>query len=94
MAYCLMPDVDLVHIHEVKSGQAGLLLTLTRSIPYVITAASEDLGSKNPMTRSIFHRTAQLVPPTPDEPVRQVAAEYLRIYRDALGSWVRSELML
>jgi hypothetical protein len=41
MAYCLMPDVDLVHVHEIRSGQAGLLLTLTRSIPFVITASRD-----------------------------------------------------
>ena len=27
VAYCLMPDIDLVHAHDEKSGQAGLLLT-------------------------------------------------------------------
>ncbi|NNC78119.1 MAG: hypothetical protein HKN77_09170, partial [Woeseiaceae bacterium] len=37
MAYCLMPDVPVVHAHDSSGGQAGLLLTLTRSIPYVIT---------------------------------------------------------
>ncbi len=94
MAYCLMPDVDLVHVHEVRSGQAGLLLTLTRSIPFVITAASEELGSKNPLTRSVLHRAAQLVPATPAEPSRQIAAEYLCIYRDTLGAWVRNALLL
>jgi len=93
MAYCLMPEVDIAHIHEVKSGQAGLLLTLTRTIPYVITAASEDLGSKNPLTRSVLHRTAQLVPIINDEPVQHIAKEHMQIYRDALNTWVRAALM-
>ena len=35
MAYCLMPNVEIAHVHESKSGQAGLLLTLTRSIPLI-----------------------------------------------------------
>lgn len=94
MAYCLMPDVDLAHVHEVRSGQAGLLLTLTRTIPYVITAENEELASKNPLTRSVFHRTAQLVPCTPGEPVARVAVDYIRIYRDVLGHWFRGALML
>lgn len=94
MAYCLMPDVDLAHIHEVKSGQAGLLLMLTRTIPYVITAKSEELDSRNPLTRSVFHRTAQLVPDISDEPVKRVADELLRIYRDSLQAWVRTAMMI
>ena len=32
MAYCLMPHVDVVHVHNGSDGQAGLLLTLTRSV--------------------------------------------------------------
>lgn len=92
MAYCLMPEVDLAHIHEVKSGQAGLLLTLTRTIPYVISAQSDELDSKNPLTRSVFHRTAQLVPVIADEAVREVADEYLHIYQDTLQSWVRDAM--
>ena len=89
MAYCLMPDVDLAHIHEVKSGQAGLLLTLTRTIPYVISAENDELGSKNPLTRSVFHRTAQLVPAITDEPVDKIASEYL-----GAGSTVRGDVLL
>lgn len=36
-AYCLMPDVDVVHIHDTTSWPAGLLLTLTRSTPFTLT---------------------------------------------------------
>ena len=56
MAYCLMPDVDLAHVHESRSGQAGLLLTLTRSIPFVITTAGSNDNKLNPLTRSVLHR--------------------------------------
>ena len=94
MAYCLMPDVALAHIHEVKSGQAGLLLTLTRTIPYVISAESDELGSKNPLTRSVLHRAAQLVPVIADEPVQKIADERLRIYQDCLRSWLRSAMLI
>ena len=92
MAYCLMPEVDLAHIHEVKSGQAGLLLTLTRTSPYVISAQSDELDSKSPLTRAVFHRAAQLVPVIADEAVREVADEYLHIYQDTLQSWVRDAM--
>ena len=94
MAYCLMPDVDLAHIHDVKSGQAGLLLTLTRTIPYVISAETSERTSKNPLTRSVYRRTAQLMPVMAKAPVKEVAEAYLRIYRDALQSWVRAALMI
>ena len=34
VACCLMPPVDVIHSHDDKSAQAGLLLQLTRSIPF------------------------------------------------------------
>jgi hypothetical protein len=61
MAYCLMPDVDLVHVHEIRSGQAGLLLTLTRSIPFVITASRDQARQRNPISRSVFRRAARTI---------------------------------
>ncbi len=55
-AYCMMPHLDLVHVHDLTSGQAGLLLTLTRSIPYVLTHTSTAGMSKNPLTQAIYRR--------------------------------------
>ena len=57
MACCLMPDVDLAHMHDVKSGQAGLLLTLTRSIPYVISQWPRLPAATNAISRSIYTRS-------------------------------------
>ena len=94
MAYCLMPDVDLAHVHEVRSGQAGLLLTLTRSIPFVISAGNVELGSKHPLTRSVFHRAAMMVPVLDDEPLEEVADEHLRMYHDSVASWARKALII
>ena len=94
MAYCLMPDVDLAHVHEARSGQAGLLLTLTRSMPYVLTADNEELGSRNPLTRSVIRRAVQLLPTMPGEHASRVAAEYLEVYRNAVSNWVRDVLAL
>ena len=90
MAYCLMPNVDLAHVHESKSGQAGLLLTLTRSIPFVITASGGSGGKKSPLTRSVLNRAAHVVERPDSEPSNQAAREHLGIYQDALTSWQRS----
>jgi len=59
-AYCLMPRRDLVHIHDVAAGQAGLLLTLTRSIPYVLSHSSNTLNP-HPLTQAVFRRARCIV---------------------------------
>lgn len=82
MAYCLMPDVSVAHIHDVKSGQAGLLLTLTRSIPFVMTTPDKTTESRNPMKRSVFHRAQSLVPPADAEPEKLVS-----LYRQTVDAW-------
>lgn len=94
MAYCLMPDVDVAHIHEVKSGQAGLLLTLTRSIPFIINSNGGEQSSKNPLTRSVIHRASLVITTAEDQPIQRTAAEFLRVYQDAMDSWQRSAMMM
>lgn len=84
MAYCLMPDVDVVHLHDQKSGQAGLLLTLTRSIPFVLTSAEETTNSRNPLRRSVYHRALCIVHPDEQAPERLV-----EIYRRAVDGWLK-----
>ncbi len=61
MAYCLMPNVDVVHVHNDRSAQSGLLLTLTRSIPFVLTRRTEHKQSSSPILRSIEDRAACLI---------------------------------
>ena len=90
MAYCLMPNVDLAHVHEGKSGQAGLLLTLTRSIPFVITTTAGGGDTTSPLTRSVLSRAAHVVERLDTEPGNQAAREHLGIYQDVLTSWQRS----
>jgi hypothetical protein len=90
MAYCLMPNVELAHVHESKSGQAGLLLTLTRSIPFVITASGGSGEKMSPLTRSVLHRAAHVVERPDTGPGNQAAREHLGIYQDVLTSWQRS----
>ncbi len=83
MAYCLMPRVDLVHIHDEKSGQAGLLLTLTRSTPFVMTApGAEAASSANPLRRSVLNRAQSLIPLSRHEP-----DDLLQIYQEAIDAW-------
>ncbi len=60
MAYCLMPAVDVVHIHDPADGQAGLLMTLTRSIPYVLTRRSET-PSQGTIAGAVLRRAAGFV---------------------------------
>ena len=61
LAYCLMPNVDVVHVHNARSAQSGLLLTLTRSIPYVLTQRTACASPKSPIARSIDERAASLI---------------------------------
>lgn len=61
VAYCLMPTVDVVHVHNDKSAQSGLLLTLTRSTPFVLTRRAADESSGNPISRSIKDRAASII---------------------------------
>ena len=84
MAYCLMPDVDLAHVHESRSGQAGLLLTLTRSIPFVITTAGSNDNKLNPLTRSVLRRAAHTIVRSDTAPGNQAAREHIGIYHDVL----------
>ncbi len=82
MAYCLMPPVDLVHIHDGKSGQVGLLLTLTRSTPFVMTESDNVVNGRSALRRSIMHRAQALVPQAISDP-----EEIVRIYRRTVDAW-------
>ncbi len=60
-ACCLMPRVDIVHIHDAAATQAGLLLTLTRSIPYVLNHAGAPPGNRNPLTHAVYRRALRVL---------------------------------
>ncbi|MBT8099881.1 MAG: hypothetical protein KJO82_09030 [Gammaproteobacteria bacterium] len=94
MAYCLMPNVDLAHIHELQSGQAGLLLTLTRSIPFVLTTGSENEATLNPLTRSVLHRAIKIIPRDDESSARELANAYLMSYEEAVNTWYRAALKI
>ncbi len=82
MAYCLMPSVDVVHIHDTKSGQVGLLLTLTRSTPFVMTCDGENRSGRNPIRRSIFERAQAMVSPSELD-----TESIVSIYRKTVDAW-------
>lgn len=80
-AYCLMPAVDVVHVHDPSAGQSGLLLTLTRSIPFVLTH-EDQAQARNPLAKAVYRRAAGLVYAGDAD-----AATHLRIYRHAVNTW-------
>ena len=60
-AYCLMPRLDLVHTHDSNAAQAGLLLTLTRSIPFVLTHRGSVPTNFNPLMQAVYRRAASII---------------------------------
>ncbi len=89
MAYVLMPHVDIVHVHRYVDGQAGLLLTLTRSIPFVLTQHEQQPTNQGPLSRAIIQRASGFVY-TDDAN----AAKHLRVYRHAIDSWRKTAVTL
>lgn len=88
MAYVLMPQVDVVHAHSSTDGQAGLLLTLTRSIPFVMTN-NDQPGNMNPLLQAIHKRAAGIVYRHDAN-----AAKHLRVYQNAIDSWRANPILL
>jgi len=80
-SYCLMPQVDVVHIHDQMGSSAGLLLALTRSIPFVLTRREISASSTNPINKAIYNRASGFV-----EEDQLTANEHLQIYRRAVDS--------
>ena len=80
-AYCLMPPVDVVHIHDHSGWQAGLLLFLTKSIPFVLTQREANSDANSSLASSIYKRAAGLIDET-----EMSAGEHLHVYRSATGS--------
>jgi hypothetical protein len=89
MACCMMPRVDIVHAHGDHAGHAGLLLALTRSIPYVMTSDAGGSATEKHAQRAVSHRSMHQL----DVGGRLDAAKVLRIYNRAVAKW-RSQTML
>jgi len=60
-AYSLVPSVDVVHVHDLTAAQAGLLLALTRSIPFVLTHTTLAGRRGDPLRRAIYRRAATVI---------------------------------
>ncbi|MEL7185368.1 MAG: hypothetical protein AAFN50_02890 [Pseudomonadota bacterium] len=88
-AYCLMPNVDVVHLHDRSSWNAGLLLVLTRSIPFVMTADKAIALSNSPLVSAVRNRAASLVDPEIAE-----VSTHIQIYRQAADQLSMPTLML
>lgn len=87
-AACLMPHVDVVHIHNSSARQAGLILKLTRSIPFVLTDSSPESQNRNPISQSVYKRASGLIPYSGKGSGNRSDSdadigEHLRIYRQA-----------
>ena len=80
-AHSLIPSVDVVHIHDRSGWQAGLLLILTKSIPFVLIDRESIHLSKNPIAQSVYKRAAALIPES-----EVGVAEHLAAYRRAVDS--------
>ena len=74
-AYLLMPPVDLVHMHENKAFNAGVLLNLTGSVPYVLTYRHFSMPGKNPFRRSQYQRADGVVCPSAE--IAQAMLDYV-----------------
>ena len=81
MAYCLMPAVDVVHVYDDHGGQAALLLTLTRSEPFVITEGAISPTTGSPLNKSVLRRSHAIV-----EPEQLDSERLVELYREAAGT--------
>ncbi len=88
MAYVLMPHVDVVHVHSQADGQAGLLLTLTRSIPFVLTRNDEP-AKRNPLAQAVNKRASGYIYRHDAN-----AAKHLRAYQHAIDAWRKTAVLL
>jgi hypothetical protein len=87
-AYCLVPRVDVVHAHGEQAGHVGLLLALTRSIPYVTSDAGEEETATWVQQAVLRRSMGRLVICDHLD-----ASQVVRSYRRAVAGW-RSKTML
>ena len=88
-AYSLMPHVDVVHIHDLASRSAGILLALTRSVPFVLTRHQALVNRGNPLDQAACKRASGFV-----EESQTGIGEHLRVYRRAVDSQTVPTMLL
>lgn len=87
-AYCLIPALDIVHVHEPAAARAGLLLALTRSVPFVLSHHHQ-AQANNRIEQAIYRRASAIIDNCDAD-----GSRYLRIYKHAAASWRTSSVML
>lgn len=80
-AYCLMPHADVVHIHDRSSWSAGLLLTLTKTIPFILTRRVSLDEHKNSLYQAAVRRASGFI-----EENDISVHTHIQIYRQAIDS--------
>ncbi|MCH9693348.1 MAG: glycosyltransferase [Gammaproteobacteria bacterium] len=88
-AFCLMPGVDVVHVHDSSSASAGLLMALTRSVPFVLSDHDISGAKKNPIRQAVEKRASGFV-----ETDTMSGIELIKSYRQAVDSLRVPTLML
>ncbi len=85
-AYCLMPRVDVLHVHDRASRAAGLLATLTQSVPFVLTNDVSIDADRSPISQSACRRAAGFI-----EPGEIDAATHIAVYQRAANALKTSQ---
>lgn len=88
-AYCLMPDVDLVHIHDQTSWPAGLLFALTKSIPFAMTRHGSFAIGINPLNKAVVKRASGFI-----EEDQKDVLDHLQVYRRAVDQCQMPTMLL
>ena len=88
-AFCLMPRVDVLHIHDRSSRAAGLLSTLTQSVPFVLTNEVSIANDRNPISQAAQRRAAGFI-----EENEVDAARHLAVYERAAAALKTSQASL
>jgi len=65
VAFSQMPAVDVLHVHDERSAEAGLLMALTRSTPYIYSDAAANDLPVGPVSAAIYRRASSIVCPDP-----------------------------
>ncbi|HNP64372.1 MAG TPA: hypothetical protein PKH39_10605 [Woeseiaceae bacterium] len=88
-AYCLMPRVDVLHVHDRTSRAAGLLATLTQSASFVLTNEVSIDADRNPISQAACRRAAGFI-----EPGEIDAATHIAVYQRAANALKASQASL
>lgn len=89
IAYVLMPHVDVVHIHDLAGRPAGILLALTRSVPFVLTHHEAMAKARNSLDQAVCKRASGFI-----EKNQTGISEHVQLYRRAVDSQTIPTMLL